>query len=133
MTDHPAGIPRPASTAALDTDLRVQVARWMRLRWVLTMLVGLLLVAAAIIGGYLINRQQNELTASCGLYHDLGQLQVKPTPPLRKVGQVTVVIVIDARRAFTGQCSGPIDPASPSLNYWARYYHLAVPAPQGRQ
>jgi hypothetical protein len=130
MTDRQA--PRPTSTAALDNDLRLTVARWMRLRWILTLLVAVLLVAAAIVGGFLINRQQNELTASCGLYHDLGQLEVKPTPPLHKVGQVTVVIVLDARRAFVGQCDGTIDPATPSLIYWARQYRLAVPAPLGR-
>ena len=125
--------PRPTSTAALDNDLRVTVARWMRLRWILTMAVGVLLVVAAIVGGYLINRQQNELTASCGLYHDLGQLEVKPTPPLHKVGEITVVIVLDARRAFIGQCSGTLNPATPSLVYWAGQYGLAVPAPLGRR
>jgi hypothetical protein len=133
MTERQPASARPTSTAALDTDLRVAVARWMRLRWLLTMLVGVLLITAAIIGGYLINQQHNELTASCGLYHDIGQLEVKPTPPLHKVGQISVVIVIDARRAFIGQCTGPIDPATPSLTYWARFYQLAVPAPTGRQ
>jgi hypothetical protein len=133
MTDHqPAAGARPMSTARLDDELRVTVARWMRLRWILTMLVAAILVAAAIIGGILLHQQQDELTASCGLYHDIGQLEVKPTPPLHKVGQVTVVIVIDARKAFIGQCAGTLNPATPSLVYWARQYRLAVPAPLGR-
>jgi hypothetical protein len=131
-TEHPETGPRPTSTERLDDDLRVTVARWMRLRWILTIVVAVILFTAAIVGGILLRQQQGELTASCGLYHDLGQLDLKPTPPLKKVGQISVVIVIDARRAFIGQCDGNLAPASPSLLFWARYYHLEVPAHDGR-
>ena len=132
MTEHPTSTPAPPSTRDLDADLRKQVTKWMRLRWWLTAAVGALLVVGLVIGGFLINQQQNELSASCGLYHDIGQLDVKPTPPLKKVGQISVVIVLDARRAFIGQCHGPIKPVTGSVAYWAGYYHLQVPAPYGR-
>jgi hypothetical protein len=122
----------PTPTNQLDRELRAAVARWMRLRWILTWLVAFLLVAATVVGGYLISQQQGELTASCSLYHDLGQLSVEPTPPLKHVGEVTVVIVLDARRAFTGQCTGHLNPATGSLTHWAHYYHLQIVAPNGR-
>lgn len=129
----------PTPTSRLDADLRTTVARYHRLRWWLVSAVAVILVLTAIVGGIVIDRQssivshqQSQLTASCGLYHDLGQLELHPTPPLHKVGSISVVIITDARRAFIGQCSGQLDPPTKSLVFWAGYYHLPIPAPSGR-
>lgn len=117
--------PRP--TSDIDYELEHTIKRFQRLRWWSVLALGIVVLIALVAGGVVLYHQNHQLTASCSLYHDLSKLSVTPPPPSKQPSRVTVTIVVDARRAYIGECPGDPPPPDPSLVFWAHYYGLTVP------
>lgn len=122
--------PRPVGE--IDTELAATLVRFHKLRWWAVVALAVVMAIAITVGAVTLTHQQRQLVASCSLYSDLGTLSVKPTPPIKKPSQAIVTIVVDARRAYLGECGPYIPPASASLLYWARFYHLQIPEDKGQ-
>jgi hypothetical protein len=119
--------PRPVTE--IDTELAHTITRFNRLRsWAIFALAVVVIISIGV-GWFVLGQQGTRLVASCSLYHDLGGLAVKPIPPVTRPSEAIVTIVVDARKAYVGECPGPIPPPDPSLVFWAHYYGLTVPGP----
>ena len=119
--------PEPRPTREIDYELRHTIQRFHRLRWWSVAALSVVVVVALIVGGVIFQHQQRQLTASCALWRDLASLSVKPLPPVRTPSKVTITIVVDSRRAYIGECPGPVPPPDPSLVFWAHQYHIPIP------
>lgn len=75
------------------------------------------------------NDLQKQIHASCAFAKDIGTAPIKPVKPAKTVPRLAVVIVTDARISYDGRdCPGKLPPPSDSLVYWARHYHITLPA-----
>jgi hypothetical protein len=123
-------LPADEREKVIEGQLGTLIKRWHRLRWVSVGVLIVILIAAGASGGYMLQRDQARLRASCNFYADLASAPLSIVSPAVKPAQLQVKILDDARFAFRGEdCTGNLPPAPPGLARWAAYYNLPVPPP----
>lgn len=128
MTDLPEPYTRPQATADLDDDLRSTVKKFHRLRWILVSVTGTLVIISLVVLAILLARQEHAIQATCGLYRDIGTVDITPVPPVKRPSRLTVTLVSHARTAYEGlNCSPPLSAPSQLLMHWARIYKINLP------
>lgn len=126
---------------ALDRELKVALARFQRMRWMLVGVIGVIVVVAIAVGAVLLVRQSGQLNrdqaqlqtdnarllASCDFYRPLTSLPVTVNPATGKPAEISVAVIAAAREAYAGQgCAGRMPAADSSLVRWAAYYHIPL-------
>lgn len=95
------------------------------------LLVLMLVIGAAnlIVTGRDVNSLASRTQTVCSFFGDIGTAPVvQETNGQKHTSKLGVTIVVDARTAWYGlNCPGHLAPASVSLTYWARHYHVRLP------
>lgn len=116
----------PEPVDDIDVRLMKTISGVHRVRWVSLLVLGIILLAAIITMGIVIDEQQNQLRSDCEVWSSLSGLPVTIPPGAKRPSQFSVTIIAESRVAFSGKGCGQVPPADPSEIHWAAYYGIKL-------